>query len=99
MRSEVRGYVLTEDLIDIALRLVAALQDAGVSHVRDVTMAYQPTDANGLDFEVGTLAGRIDVLPRDCGHLARPMAASRIRVMRPTSGRRPRRRASRDHSS
>jgi hypothetical protein len=91
MKSEVRGHVVTEDLIEIAQRLVAALQDAGVTHIRDVAMTYQPTDAKGLDVDVGTLAGPIDMLPIDCAHLAREMAVSKIAVLRPTPGRRPRR--------
>lgn len=92
MRSAVPGCVLTEDLIEIAQRLVAALQDAGVCHVRDVTVIYQPVDVKGLDIEVGTLAGPIDVLPLDCAHLQRVMPASKIAVLRPYPGRRPRRR-------
>jgi hypothetical protein len=91
MKSDARGHFATEDLIEIAQRLVAALQDAGVTHVRDVAVTYQPTDNKGLDVDVGTLAGPVDVLPLDCGHLAREMAVSKIAVLRPTPGRRPRR--------
>jgi hypothetical protein len=91
MRSDVRGHVATKDLIEIVQRLVAALQDAGVTHLRDVSVSYQPTDPKGLDVDVGTLAGPVDVLPLGCGHLAREMPVQKISVLRPTPGRRPRR--------
>lgn len=91
MRSDVRGHLRTEDLIEIAQRLVAALQDAGVTHVRDVSLSYQPTEANGLDIAVGTLAGPVDTLPIGCGHLVQTMAVEKIAVLRQAPGRRPKR--------
>ncbi len=36
MKSEAKGHYTTEALIEIAQRLVARLQDAGVTHIRDV---------------------------------------------------------------
>lgn len=90
MRTPVDGHYATEALIEIAQRLVAVLQDAGVTHVRDIAVTYQPTDAKGLDVDVGTLAGPLDVLALDCGHLRQEMAVSRITVLRPTPGRRSR---------
>lgn len=90
MRSDANGHYATEALIEIAQRLVAQLQDAGVTHVRDIALTYQPTDAKGLDIEVGTLAGPLDRLPLECGHLALTMPSSTIGVLRP--GTAPRRR-------
>ena len=90
MRSEAKGHFTTEAVIEIAERLVARLQDAGVTHVRDVTVQYQPTDAKGLDIDVGTLAGPVNELPLDCGHLALPMAVHQIKVLRGQPGRRTR---------
>lgn len=88
MRSEAKGHYTTEAVIEIAERLVARLQDAGVTHVRDVTVQYQPTDAKGLDVDVGTLAGPVNELPLDCRHLALPMAVYEIKVLRDQPGRR-----------
>ncbi len=90
MKSEAKGHYTTEALIEIAQRLVARLQDAGVTHVRDVLLSYQPTDAKGLDIEVGTLAGPVGELPLDCEHLALSMPVSKITVLRSAPGRRPR---------
>jgi hypothetical protein len=90
MKSEVAGHVTTEALIEIAQHLVARLQDAGVTHVRDVSVVFHPTDAKGLDIEVGTLAGPVDTLPLDCTHLTLSMPVHKISVLRQAPGRRPR---------
>lgn len=90
MRSEAKGHYTTEAVIEIAERLVARLQDAGVTHIRDVTVQYQPTDGKGLDVDVGTLAGPVNELPLDCQHLPLPMAVHEIKVLRGQPGRRAR---------
>ena len=88
MRSDAKGHYATEAMIEIAQRLVAQLQDAGVTHVRDIALYYQPTDAKGLDIDVGTLVGPLDRLPLECGHLALTMPSSKIGVLRPGSASR-----------
>jgi hypothetical protein len=92
MRSDAKGHFTTEALIEIAQRLVAALQDAGVTHIRDLSMVYHPTDAKGLDIAVGTLAGPVDTLPLRCENLVQEMPVQKITVLRAPVGRKPSRR-------
>ena len=62
MKTRVKGLYAAEDLIGIAQRLMARLQDAGVTHVRDVSVYYTTTDVRGETVEIGTIAGPVDEL-------------------------------------
>jgi hypothetical protein len=86
VRSRAKGLYRVEDLIAIAERVVAALQDAGVTHVADVAVYYRPSDARGAKVAIGTDAGPIEDMSIDCTGLAVPMAAAAPRVLRPAHG-------------
>lgn len=86
MRSRAIGLYRTEDLIPIAERIVAALQDAGVTHVADVAVYYRPADRHGAEIAVGTDAGPIEEMAIDCAGLTLPMTAASPRVLRPAPG-------------
>lgn len=88
MKSRAKGLYATESMVGIAERVMAQLQDAGVTHVRDVAIYYTPADWRGQVVEVGTAEGLVDELVISCGELALPMAVAKLEVRRPTPGRR-----------
>lgn len=47
MRFKTRGHFATEDILEVAQRVVAQVQDAGVDHVSGFNIYLTPTDSDG----------------------------------------------------
>ncbi len=77
LKSNAPGLYATESLILIAERVMAALQDAGVTHIRDVAIYLTPADRHGVRLEVATADGPVTTLGVDCTGFALPMAATK----------------------
>ncbi len=88
LKSRAKGLYATESLVAFAERVMAQLQDVGVTHLRDVAIYYTPADWRGQIVEVGTGEGPVDELMIGCADLVLPMAVARLEVRRPTPGRR-----------
>jgi hypothetical protein len=83
MKSTIDGLYAVEGLVTMAQRLMARLQDAGVTHVRDVALSYDPANAQGVRLELGTAAGPEDEIDLECEDLALPFAQPKLAVLRP----------------
>lgn len=83
MKSRARGLYQTEALINIAERLVAALQDAGANHVRDVAIYFTAADAAGREVMFIRSDCEIDELKLDFGDLAQSVPEPKLTVVRP----------------
>lgn len=83
MKSRARGLYATENLINIAERVVAALQDAGAGHIRDVAIYFTATDAEGLEVKLGKSGLEIDELKLDFQDLSQSLREHRLTVMSP----------------
>jgi hypothetical protein len=83
MKSTVDGLFHVEDVLAIAQRLVARLQDAGVTHVRDVALSYDPANGQGVMLELGTIAGPEDEIDLECDELALTFPQAKLAVLRP----------------
>lgn len=47
MRFKTRGNIATEDILEVAQRVIAQVQEAGVDHVSGLNIYLTPTDATG----------------------------------------------------
>jgi hypothetical protein len=83
MKSTVDGLYPVEELLTMAQRLMARLQDAGVTHVRDVALTYDPATGQGVRLELGTLAGPADEIDLDCDDVALTFPQAKLTVLRP----------------
>ncbi|MEQ1715484.1 MAG: hypothetical protein ABL907_05790 [Hyphomicrobium sp.] len=83
MKSRARGLYPAEALISIAERVVAALQDAGAGHVRDVAIYFTVSDAVGREVKLGKADLEIDELKLDFQDLSHTLPEQRLAVMPP----------------
>jgi hypothetical protein len=81
MKSRAPGLYATEVLIHIAERIVAALQDAGAGHVRDVAIYFTTADAAGHEVKLGKADLEIDELKLDFQDLSKSLPEHRLSVM------------------
>lgn len=99
MRIKSTGTFTTETLVDIAQRMMAELQDAGVSHVQNVNVYLNIVDKTGSQRSLVLGDRTIDILPLDCSDLEAQMPEQRLslaragadRPQRPSRHPRPRR--------
>ena len=70
MRFRAKGRFETEAVIEIARRVVAALQDAGVARVGAVNVYLSPMDKAGAAREITRDNEAIECLDIECGDLA-----------------------------
>lgn len=47
MRFKTRGTIAVEDIIEVAQRVMAQVQDAGVTHISGVNVYLSPSDRDG----------------------------------------------------
>ncbi len=98
MKFHTTGTFKTETLIDIAMRLVARLQDAGVVGVGGVAVTLTPLDKKGAPCPLLLDGEAIDKIAIDCRDIARAEtepslaigSSDQLRFRRPSPKRRPR---------
>jgi hypothetical protein len=75
MKFHTAGTFETEALIDIAMRLVARLQDADVAGIGGISVTLTPLDKKGAPCPLLLDGAAIDGIEIDCHDFARPEAA------------------------
>ncbi len=80
MKFHTTGTFETEALIDIAMRLVARLQDADVAGIGGVSVALTPLDNKGAPCPLLLDGAAIDRMKLDCSDIARPEAAPILEI-------------------
>ena len=74
MKFGTRGKFKTEDIIEIAMRSVAELQDAGVEYVSGVNLYLTPIDQKGRQRTILKNGKEVDHIRPDLEDLALPEA-------------------------
>lgn len=98
MKFHTAGTFETEALIDIAMRLVARLQDADVAGIGDISVTLTPLDKKGVPCPLLLDGAAIDKMEVDCRDIAHPEtapclmlgSADQRKPRKPSARRRPR---------
>lgn len=80
MKFQTAGTFETEALIDIAMRLVARLQDADVAGIGGVSVALTPLDRKGVPCPLLLDGAAIERMEIDCSDIARPASAPVLEI-------------------
>lgn len=84
MRFKINGEFETETLVDLAQRVMAELQDAGVAHVAGVNVYLSIRDARGVERTLMRDGQLVDCLVLDCTDLAVSRPAAPLELSRPS---------------
>jgi hypothetical protein len=98
MKFHTAGTFETEALIDIAMRLVARLQDADVAGIGGISVTLTPLDKKGAPCPLLLDGAAIDRMEIDCHDIAHPETAPFLMLgssdqrapRKPSAKRRPR---------
>jgi len=85
MRIRTNGEFKTETIVDIAQRIMAQLQDAGVERVSGLNVYLSIVDKHGAQRDLELDGTTVDVLSIDCEDLTVRKRASQLRVTKATA--------------
>ncbi len=80
MKFHITGTFETETLIDIAMRIVARLQDADVAGIGGVSFTLTPLDKKGVPCPLLLNGAAIERMEIDCRDIAHPETAPVLEI-------------------
>ena len=86
MKFKAAGIFEPETIVDVAQRLTAVLQDAGVVRVENVSVYLTIVDKSGARRSLQLGEDVVDTFALDCADLACPAPAARLKVGRTAAG-------------
>jgi len=78
MKFGTRGRFKTEDIVDIAMRCMAELQDAGIEYVSGVNLYLTPTDKRGRQRSILKDGQEVDQIRPMVDDLVLPEAEAKV---------------------